>query len=262
MPDRPGGLTSLRPIADEPIAIRRALEEGWDAFRRHAPVLIGFTLVLGGLNLISWLVYRQSGGLLEGGLPQASPHQLAQAAAALVVYLLSGFWLLSGLVRGADRALDGCRPSMPELLRFDGPAVCRLAWSLLVLLLTLALVQQSGEVSSWLLTLLVPPLSGLPVWAARAVVVYVLADQILLLPITVLGRQAGLAAFSSGRRATDPHWLQALGLLLVVAVLLLAGFLLLIGLAVALPWALCTLTAAYRQLFVMPIGRPRFLQQD
>lgn len=244
----------LRPIGDEPIAIRRALEEGWMGFWRHAPVLVGFTVLLGGLNLLSWLVYRHSGGLLDGGLPRQSPRELAQASAALVAYLLSGFWLLTGLIRGADRSLDGLRPTLAELLRFDGVAVARLAWSVLVLLLTLALVQQSGAISAWLLTLVMPRLSSLPTWAAHAVSLYLIADQVLLLPITVLGRQSGLAAFSSGRRATDPHWLQALGLLLMVSLLLLAGFLLLIGLAAALPWALCTLTAAYRQLFIMPIG--------
>ena len=83
-------------------------------------------------------------------------------------------------------------------------------------------------------------------------VIYGVVDQVLLLPIAVLGDQAGLSAFRSGRRATDPHWLQALGLLLVVGLILLAGFLLLVALVAALPWALCTLTAAYRQLFTLP----------
>ncbi len=242
----------LRPIADEPIAIRQAIETGWRGFRHHASVLVGFTVLLGGLNLTSWLVYRSSGGLLDGGVPQASILQLSEALAALLAYLLSGAWLLVGLIRGADRALEGHAPSLGELLRFDALAVARLAWSLLVLLLLLALVQQSGEVSAALLALLLPRLAELPPWAARAVVVYVLADQVLLLPITVLGNQSGLAAFRSGRRATDPHWLQALGLLLVVALMLLGGFVLLVAMAAALPWALCTLTAAYRQLFVMP----------
>ena len=230
----------LRPIADEPIAIRQAIETGWRGFRHHASVLVGFTVLLGGLNLTSWLVYRSSGGLLDGGVPQASILQLSEALAALLAYLLSGAWLLVGLIRGADRALEGHAPSLGELLRFDALAVARLAWSLLVLLLLLALVQQSGEVSAALLALLLPRLAELPPWAARAVVVY------------VLGNQSGLAAFRSGRRATDPHWLQALGLLLVVALMLLGGFVLLVAMAAALPWALCTLTAAYRQLFVMP----------
>lgn len=250
----PRSVPLLKPVADEPIAIRRALEEGWQGFCRHAPVLVGFTLILGGLNVLSWLLYRHSGGLLDRGLPQSSPLQLGQAACALAAYLVTGFWLLAGLIRGAELALDHHTPRLGMLLRWDSRAMARMAWSVLVLLLLLALVRQSGEISSWLLTLLVPRLGDLPLWAAWAVVIYVLADQVLLLPITVLGDQAGLAAFRSGRRATDPHWLHALGLLLVIALILLAGFLLLLGLAVALPWALCTLTAAYRQLFVIPMA--------
>jgi hypothetical protein len=251
----------LRPVSDEPIAIRHALEEGWQGFRRHAWVLIALTLILGGLNLLCWLLYRDSGGLLDRGLPQSSPLQLAEATVALVAYLLSGFWLLVGLIHGAERALDRQPPRLGVLLRCDGRAIARLAWSVLVLLLLLALVRQSGELSSWLLTLLLPRLGALPLWAAWAVVLYVLADQVLLLPITVLGNQAGLAAFRSGRLATDRHWLHALGLLLVVSLVLLAGFLLLVGLAVALPWALCTLTAAYRQLFVLKLASGQPLHQ-
>ena len=245
-------MPSLRPIANDPIAIRRALEEGWQGFSRHSLTLVSFTLIVGALNLLSWLLYRHSGGLLDGPGPQQSASALALAITALLAYLLSGFWLLVGLIRGAEWALEGAPASLTALLQPDRRAIARLAWSTLVLLLVLALVQQSGQVSAWLLTLLSPALAPLPIWAAWVVWTYLLVDQVLLLPITVLGNQAGLAAFASGRRATDPHWLQAFGLLVLVALILLAGFVLLIGLVVALPWAICTLTAAYRQLFVIP----------
>jgi uncharacterized membrane protein len=66
----------------------------------------------------------------------------------------------------------------------------------------------------------------------------------------VIGGLDPLAAFRSGRAATDPHWLHALGLTLVLLGMVLAGFLVLLaGLVVALPVAACTLTAAYQQLF-------------
>jgi hypothetical protein len=250
-------MPSLRPIGSDPIAIRRALEEGWEAFCRQAWTLMGFTLIAGGLNVLSWLVYRHSGGLLDRGLPQTSTLQLSQAALALLAYVFTAFWLLSGLIRGSEGALEGRRLSLLELLRMDGHGAARLAWTSLFLLLLLTLVLRAGDVSSWALTLLLPRLAELPLWAARAVVVYVLADQVLMLPITVLGGQAGLAAFRSGRRATDPHWLHALGLMLAVALILLAGFLLLVGLVAALPWALCSLTAAYRQLFILPLANAR-----
>jgi hypothetical protein len=247
-------MPTLRPIASEPIAIRQALEDGWRGFKRSATALIGFTLVLGGANLLSWLVYRQSGGLLSQGWPQSSGLPLVQSVGALIVYLITGLWLLAGLIQGAEQSLEGGQAQLGNLLRPDARAMARLAWSGLVLLLVLALVVQSGEISSWLLTLVLPRLTSLPLWAARVVVVYLLVDQVLLLPIVVVGRQSGLAAFRSGRRVTDPHWLQALGLLVVVALILLAGFLLLVALAAALPLALCTLTAAYRQLFALPMA--------
>ena len=86
--------------------------------------------------------------------------------------------------------------------------------------------------------------------AGLAAIVYLSADQILCLPLALIGGLNPLAAFRSGRAATDPHWLQALGLTLVLLAMVLAGFLvLLIGLVVALPVAACTLTAAYEQLF-------------
>jgi len=246
----------LRPIADEPIAIRQALEAGWKAFQRQAWVLMGFTALMGGLHLLCWLAYRSSGGLLERGQPQAGAMAVA-AAAALLAYLFSGLWLLTGLLKGAELSLEGLPVRFGQLIRLDAHALARMAWSLLLLLLLLALALQAGEASSWVLALLLPRLTALPLWAAWAVVIYVIVDQVLLLPITVLGNQAGLRAFQSGRRATDPHWLQALGLLLVVALILLAGFLLLVALLAALPWALCTLTAAYRQVFVLPLPTGR-----
>ena len=86
--------------------------------------------------------------------------------------------------------------------------------------------------------------------AGLAAAIYFSADQILSLPLTLIGGLNPLAAFRCSRAATDPHWLQALGLALVLLGMVLAGFLvLLVGLVVTLPLAACTLTAAYEQLF-------------
>jgi hypothetical protein len=54
------------------------------------------------------------------------------------------------------------------------------------------------------------------------VLLYLAADQLLCLPIAVLGRASPLRAVQSGRAAIDPHWLQALGLALVAANVVLA----------------------------------------
>jgi uncharacterized membrane protein len=117
-------------------------------------------------------------------------------------------------------------------------------------LLLLTLILWLAEASSWLLALLQPMLADLPRIAGLAAGVYLVTDQVLSLPIAVLGKLKPLEAVRQGRAAIDPHWLQALGLVLVLALLVLAGFLLLVvGLVATLPLATCTLVAAYRQLF-------------
>jgi hypothetical protein len=130
----------------------------------------------------------------------------------------------------------------------------------LVLILALnALIVRLAQASAFLLTLIQPWLAPLPLVAGVAVAVYLAADQILCLPLTLMGQLTPLGAFRSGRAAVDPHWLHALGLTLVVLLILLAGFLvLLVGLVAALPITICTLAAAYEQLFELPdLNRPR-----
>lgn len=142
------------------------------------------------------------------------------------------------------------------LVQPDWPAMARSFGTLTLIAAVLWGVRELADATGALLTLLQPLLASLPFVARLAVLVYLAADQVLCLPITVLGGAPPLAAVQSGRRAIDPHWLQALGLLLVVSLILLAGVLLLLaGLVVALPVALCTLTAAYAQLFVRPGNR-------
>jgi len=91
------------------------------------------------------------------------------------------------------------------------------------------------------LTLLQPLLAPLPLLAGVAAAIYLSADQILCLPLSLIGGLNPVAAFQGSRAATDPHWLHALGLTLVLLAMVLAGFLVLVvGLVVALPVATCT----------------------
>lgn len=247
---RPAGRRN-RPTGNlPPLAIRAAVELGWSAFARCPGVLIGFTLISGGANLLSQLLYRYESGLVITLLGKPDPISIALAGVAWFVYAITGLWLLVGLLRGADLALAGRRPRLGQLLRPDGPALLRCGGSVLLMLLVLALIVRLAQASSWLLTLIQPLLAPLPLLAGLAAAVYLSADQILALPLSVLGGLNPLVAFQRGRSATDPHWLQALGLALVLLGMVLAGFLvLLVGLLVALPLAACTLTAGYRQLF-------------
>jgi hypothetical protein len=233
-----------------PIAIRRALGEGWEGFRRGGSTLIPFTLLVGGLNVLCQLAIRVSGERVVNIYGQIDPLARAGLLVAWLAYLLSTLWLVVGLLRGADAALDRRRPRLRDLLRPGWRSLIGAGGTLALVLLVLAVIFRLAQASAWLLALLQPLLVALPLLAGVAAVVYVVTDQLLSLPLNVLGGHGPLEAFRRGRAAIDPHWLQALGLTLLLALVLLSGFLLLVvGLAASLPVTACVLVAAYRQLF-------------
>jgi hypothetical protein len=238
------------PRSQQPLAIRSAVERGWAAFGRCPWVLMGFTLIGGGLNLLSQLLYRHESGLVISLLGRPDPLSMALAGFAWILYVITGLWLVVGLMRGALLALNQQRPRLGDLLRVDGRAMLRCSGMVVLSLTVLALIVRLAQASSWLLTLIQPVLAPLPLLAGLAAAIYFSADQILSLPLTLIGGLNPVAAFRCSRAATDPHWLQALGLALVLLGMVLAGFLvLLVGLVLTLPLAACTLTAAYQQLF-------------
>lgn len=251
----------LAPIETKPIAIRQAVDAGWHAYRRHPLLFSGFSLLSGGLNLLSQLVFRLAWAAAFTPAGDGRPLALAVAVIALAIYALTGLWLLVGLLRAAKLTMDGAPLSPAMVLRPDWPAMGRASGTLALLAVALWGVRELAEATASLLVLIQPLLASLPLVARLAVLLYLAADQVLCLPIAVLGRASPLRAVQSGRAAIDPHWLQALGLALVVGLILLAGvLLLLLGLVVALPVALCILTAAHRQLFGSPqqlFGPPR-----
>lgn len=231
--------------AAPPIASRLALEDGWRAFRRQPLPLMLFTLLLGSFNLLCQLLIRHA-----GAAPLPAPLTLALSLLAWAGYLGTNLWLLVGLLQGAERALAGQPNRLVTLLRLDGASLLRAGGSLALLLMLLVLVVWLAQASSWLMALLQPALVELPRLAGVAATTYLVTDQLLSLPIAVLGQRGPVQAFRLGRAALDPHWLQALGLSLLLGLLVLAGFLLLVvGLCATLPVAACTLVAAYQQLF-------------
>jgi hypothetical protein len=144
-----------------------------------------------------------------------------------------------------------------QLLTSKPGDLLRAGGTVALVLLVLALVLRLAQASAWMLALLQPLLVGLPLMAGLAAVVYLATDQLFSLPISVLVPMGPLQAFRRSRAAIDPHWIQALGLTLLLGLLVLAGFLLLVvGLAGALPLAACTLVAAYRQVFGLRTAQP------
>lgn len=242
------------------IAIRQAVEDGWTGFRRAPWTLMLFTLLVGGANLLCQLLIRWSAA---GAADPLAPSWgggvlLGLGLLGWLGYLITNLCLLVGLLRGADLALDGQPVALGRLLRPGGASLVRAGGTLAVLALLLSLIVWLSQVSGWLLALLQPALVDLPRLAGLAAAVYLITDQILSLPIAVLGGHPPLRAIRRGRACLDPHWLQALGLTLTLGLLLLAGvLLLLLGLIATLPLAACTLVAAYRQLFRPRRHRPR-----
>ena len=233
-----------------PIAIRRALEEGWQGFRRAPVVLMVFSLLVGGLNLLCQVLIRWSGELLVDPFGEPDPLALVLLLLAWLGYGVSNLWLMVGLLQGAELCLAGQAPSLALLLRPRPIPLLRAGGTVALVVLVLAVISRLALASAWLMALIQPLLAWLPLLAGLVAVVYLLADQILSLPISVLGGLNPLAAFRRGRAAIDPHWIQALGLTLLLGLLVLAGLLLLVlGLIASLPLAACTLVAAYQQLF-------------
>lgn len=244
---------TLTPPRPPPIAIRRALEEGWEGFRRASVTLILFSLLVGGANLLCQLAIRFCDERIVNVYGQTDELARLGFLLAWLAWLLSNLWLLVSLLRGADTALAGDQPVLADLLRLHGRDLLRAAGTLALVLLVLGLIFRLAQASAWLLALVQPLLMALPLLAGAAAVVYLVTDQVLSLPLSVLGGHGPVAAFRRGRAAIDPHWLQALGLTLLLGLVVLAGFLLLlVGLAATLPLAACILVAAYRQLFPHP----------
>ena len=115
-------MTLLRPISSDPIAIRQALERGWATFASCPWVLMGFTLVVGGLNLLSQVLYRYESDRFIGLFGRVDGLAVALAGAAWLAYALSSLWLVVGLMRGAQMALGRQSPRFSALSSFIAAA--------------------------------------------------------------------------------------------------------------------------------------------
>jgi hypothetical protein len=245
-----------------------ALHDGMTAFRR-AP--LSFSLFSAGLTGLQVLMLPlQERLLVEPG------HSLQPLDAALFILgfhlsLAVSLWGSQGLVRGAWAALEGRRPSLISLLRWDGPGFVRLirAWALLGLLLLIPLLVLLAALVSVLLLLAAPAHDGThppELWLLASVLVaagalgafgllltYLGVNQQFLAQIALLEGRGGLATLKRGRRLVDHQWLLLLLLLLIKGLLLVLGGLLAfitlgIGWILAWPLVSCITTAAYRQL--------------
>ena len=249
-----------------------AIERGWAAFLRAPRSFVGFALLLSLLTLACAPLQERIGA---GASLSTNPRDGLLAALGLALRVLIALWGTVGLVRAAGLALDGGRPRLADLMRWDGRAARRvlLPWlalaalvaiPLLSLLLLLALAMgllwlverglgSIGEAGLTLLGLLLGVLGLLCLAAAALLLVYLGVNQQFLAQIALTEQRGAWATLQRGRAVVDPQWLAALLLALLKGLLLLLGLLAMgVGLFVAWPVVTCVTTAAHRQLFQPP----------
>ena len=254
-----------------------ALHDGMTAFSR-APLSFGlFAALLTGLQVL--LLPLQERLLVEPGT-SLKPVDGLLFLLGVNLSLAVSLWGSQGMVRGAWAALEGQRPSLISLLRWDGRGFARLvsAWAVLgVLLLIPLLVLLAALVFALLLLsgparggpyqqellLLASVLIGAVGLAAVGVfgllLTYLGVNQQFLAQIALLEGRTGIATLRRGRRLVDHQWLLLLLLLLIKGLLLVLGGLLAfitLGIAWILAWPLvsCITTAAYRQTLQRQAG--------
>ncbi|MEB3265424.1 MAG: hypothetical protein VKN13_02295 [Cyanobacteriota bacterium] len=264
-----------RPSPAPRIDIGDTLHDGWLAFCRAPWCFTGFALLLMVLQLL--LVPLQD--RLPGSGSSSQPLDWLLGLVGVALSLLLNLWGSVGLVRGAERALQGERPRLGLLLRWDGPAMGRLLVAGLalagVLLLALALAMSVGVLGAGLLWLLERPLAAMGSGGAAlpglllgllvlillaalvVLVVYLAVNQQVLVQIVLQERRGPLASLQRGRELVDPQWILMLILGLIETALLLLGVLtMVVGVLVAWPVVTCITTAAYRQLLVVSARKP------
>ncbi len=244
-----------------------ALRDGLTAFHRAPLTFVVFAALLTGLQL-SILPLQER---LQLDRSSHAPRDLLLLPLVLGLSLLISLWGSQGMVRGAWAALQGQRPTLANLLRWDGSGFNRLlqAWGALgaALLIPLAVLLVTVLVLLWLptvtvggppsliqfATLLISLLSLAAVAGFALLLGYFSINQQFLAQIALLENGNGATSVQRGRALVDRQWLSLLGLQLIKGLLMLLGLLLAfdsLGLSWLLAWPLvsCISTAAYRQL--------------
>lgn len=263
------GTLQVPPPPSARLDVRGAFREGWGAFQRAPWVFAGFTLLVTVLGTVFSIAYNH---LVEAGLTPLTwlIAQLCQLAATFV-----SIWGGVGMIRGAMVALAGRRPRFSDLSHIDIRAILRVLLTnlLFALLLTLVLVPLLIAMATGLAQMVeldIPPvglpilrsfnpspgplaLTFLPLLAALGLITYVVVNQHFLMQLASVGRRGPWRTLTEGRAVVDRQWGATLMLILLEALLLLAGLVaLLVGVFVAIPAIACISTAAYRQLFADP----------
>lgn len=244
-----------------------AIHEGWLAFCRAPWLFVIFALLV---NLLTLGLQLLMGGIGSASDPSHDPRDWGLYLLGLGLALLLNLWARLALVRCAWRALGGGRPTLRDLLRWDGPAIGRLlrAWlrqaglillpalaggllfglPLQFLILDKALQARLGTGMTQLLGLSLAALLLLGLAISLVILVITVVSQLFLVPIVLVERLGGAQALERGRRLVNPQWPLVLLLVILEGLLFLVGLLAcVVGVLPAWPLVLCISAAAYRQ---------------
>ncbi|MEI8250602.1 MAG: hypothetical protein WCF98_05475 [Synechococcus sp. ELA057] len=245
-----------------------AIHDGWLAFCRAPRLFVAFSLLF---NLLVLGLQVLMGGIGSVNAPSHDPRDWGLYLLGLGLTLVLHLWARLALVRSAWLALQGRRPTLMDLLRWDGPAMLRLLRSwlrlaglillpaalagllfglpLLVLMLEPGLQARLGSGTTQLLGLVLAALLLIGLALSLVSLLITLVNQLFLLPVVLLEKLGGASALERGRRLVHPQWPLVLLLLILESLLYGLGLLAcVVGLLAAWPLVLCISTAAYRQL--------------
>lgn len=248
------------------LSVDKALQDGWQVFRRNPWPFVGFVLLSFGCSLaLDWL-----------------PTPADSLASGLV-----NLWVSIGLMRGVWLGLQGKQPTFGDLIKLNPGATWRLfsRQFVLGLLLTviggsiialavkaagasplaMELVNQSmamdrtdpNPMSALIpafqelaLQLLRSPVSLLLLVLGGALNLYVQVNQAFLGYLAVLKGLGPIQALQVGFTTVQRHWWTVLGLLVLQLGVLVLGFMACgFGLLAAVPVVSGITASAYRQLF-------------
>jgi hypothetical protein len=248
-----------------------AIHDGWLAFSRRPWTFVAFTVLMTLALGLLWrllLVTFPLEGALAGRDRWGGRALLLLEGIGLVVLWL---WAGVGLTGGASAALEGRRPRLGRMVRWQGRTVARVARAMLLVALipataiaanllllggALTLVNWLAEGSTGLarealtlvslaLGLLMLALLGCTLLAC----LYLTVNQKFLFQIALLEGGGPARMLRRGRRLIDPHWPLMLLLAVIETVLLLLGLATcFVGVFLSWPLVACIATAAYRQL--------------
>ena len=199
-----------------------------DYLRRGAIVDIGSAISRG------WALVRDNAGVLIGASVLGWLITLALACLPIIGWIL-GFVLLGGLYLVFIRRVRGEAVQVGDVFAGFTLAFANLALAGLV---------------TWLLTTLGFLLCILPG-------IYLVVGYVFVLPLVIDKKMEFWPAMEVSRQVVQRHWWSVFGLLIVLGLIVVAGFLVcLVGAVVAIPVATASLMYVYEDLFGANVSLP------